>query len=163
MIIIIRGPLGCGKSTISSMLADRLGAKVISMDKVLDDNGLAQSDPALGCIPPESFIKADIIVLDPVLSLLKLGKSVILDGCFYHKEQIEHLRSIMPFPIRIFTLRATIRTCIERDRGRALSYGEGAAIAVHGLVSRFDSGTLIDTDGKSPAQVLEEILRHLLR
>ena len=37
-----------------------------------------------------------------------------------------------------------MKICIKRDSKRKKSYGEGAAAAVHSLVSRFDYGTVID-------------------
>ena len=40
--IIIRGPLGCGKSTISSLLAKKLDAEHISVDIILEENNLTR-------------------------------------------------------------------------------------------------------------------------
>ena len=36
--IIIRGPLGCGKSTIAKKISKILNAKYISMDEIVDNN-----------------------------------------------------------------------------------------------------------------------------
>ncbi len=33
-IIIIRGPLGVGKTTIAKLLADKIGAQYLSLDKI---------------------------------------------------------------------------------------------------------------------------------
>ncbi len=38
--IIIRGPLGCEKTTISKKLAEEIEVKYFSIDKVLDENGI---------------------------------------------------------------------------------------------------------------------------
>lgn len=38
--IIIRCPLGCGKSTIAERLAKKLNGKHIAYDRILDDNNL---------------------------------------------------------------------------------------------------------------------------
>jgi shikimate kinase len=38
--VIIRGPLGCGKSTISKELAKKINAKYFSIDKILKENNL---------------------------------------------------------------------------------------------------------------------------
>ena len=47
------------------------------------------------------------------------------------------------------------------DSQRERVYGVGAATAVHYLVSRFDYGVNIDTEGKTLEQVVEDIEGHL--
>lgn len=156
--IIVRGPLGIGKSTIARALAKKLKADYYSIDKILEDNGLDKKDDNF---VPEDFIKADEIVIPQVLKSLEKGKIVIFDGCFYFREQISHLEKSIPFKGYTFNLKAPVEICIERDKGRKRVYGEGAARAVHDLVSKFDYGINIDTQGKSEKQVLKEILGHL--
>ncbi|MDD4352002.1 MAG: AAA family ATPase [Candidatus Gracilibacteria bacterium] len=159
--IIIRGPLGVGKSTISIKLAKILDAKPFAMDDILHDHKLDKVDPELGTIPPRNFSKAIDIILPEVKRYLGNGTIVIFDGCFYHKENIIDLKNKLAYEAKIFTLKAPVETCIKRDRKRDLSYGEGAAQAVHNLVSRFDAGTVIKTEGKSIEETLNEILKHL--
>ncbi len=69
--IIIRGPLGCGKSTIAQKLADTLHAEHINMDDILAKNGLDKADPEAGCIPATNFIKANEIILPEVKEKLQ--------------------------------------------------------------------------------------------
>lgn len=158
--VIIRGPLGVGKSTIAVALAKRLNATYVSIDKVLADNGL-DSRGNKPCIPAENFIKADHLVLGAAKADLKKGKRVIFDGCFYHKEQILDLERSLPGKHAVFTLKAPLALCIKRDSKREKPYGEGAAKAVYALVARFEYGTVIDTVNKSAAQCVEEILSFL--
>ena len=40
--VIIRGPLGCGKTTISKLVAQKLKGKYISVDEVLEKHDLIQ-------------------------------------------------------------------------------------------------------------------------
>ncbi len=155
--IVIRGPLGSGKSTLSKELARRLSATVISIDDVLDDNGLDTKPPDAPCIPAENLIKANEIVLPRVNTLLATGKIVIFDGCFYHNEVIEHLVQHLPYEDYIFTLKIPVELCIERDSKRNKCYGEDAARAVHSLVSQFDYGTTIDASGS-----IEDTLQHII-
>ena len=61
--IIIRGPLGGGKSTISEKLAQILDAKHVHVDEVLKKHGLDKIPPDAPCVPAENFIKANEIVL----------------------------------------------------------------------------------------------------
>jgi shikimate kinase len=154
-IILIRGPLGIGKSTISQGLTKKLKAKYYSMDKILEKNGLDKQDDSF---TPQDFIKANNIILAEVKDNLKKGKSVILDGCFYFKEQIDHLEKNLS-KIYAFNLKAPLEICIKRDSGRKRVYGEQAAREVYELVSKFDYGQDIDTNNKTSDQVIKEILK----
>lgn len=145
--IIIRGPLGSGKTTISKQLSKLLGAEHISIDKVLDDNKLDKADPEAGGIPVDNFIKANEIVLPIAKEKLAKGQVVIFDACFYYKEPIEHLIKNLPYPHYEFTLKLPVEECIKRDSIRNLVYGEDAARAVYSMVSRFDYGQVIDVSG----------------
>jgi len=158
--IIIRGPLGCGKTTIAKRLSKILNAEYISIDKVLEEHDLDNIDSEVECIPVENFIKANEIVIPRVKEKLKRGKIVIFDACFYHKEPIENLIQELSYPHYIFTLKAPVEVCMERDNKRSKSYGEDAVKAVHKLVSRFDYGIIIDGT-KSLDECIKEILSHL--
>ena len=158
--IIIRGPLGSGKSTISEKLAHILGAKHIKMDRVLEKYGLDKMPPDTPCISAENFIKANEIVLPEVKKILADGKIVIFDACFYHKEVIEHLIQNLQMPHYIFTLKAPLELCIKRDSERSKPHGEYAARAVHSLVSRFDCGNIIDAAGNLK-NILKKIVSNL--
>jgi len=157
-IILIRGPLGIGKTTIAKKLAENLGALYISFDKVLEDNGLDRIDDDF---IPEDFIKANEIVLPEIKKALEEDKFAVLDGCFYFMEQIEHLEENFPDNVQVFDLRASLESCINRDKGRKQVYGEEAARAVYNLVAKFSYGMPIETEGKSEDDVLKEILESL--
>jgi len=145
--IIIRGPLGSGKTTISKQLSKILGAEHISIDKVLDENKLDKSDPEVGGIPVDNFIKANEIILPTAKEKLSKGQVVIFDACFYYRDPIEHLIKNLPYPHYVFSLKALVDECIKRDSIRNLVYGEDSVRAVHGMVSRFDYGQIIDVSG----------------
>lgn len=159
--IIIRGPLGIGKSTIAQKLANFLDAEYVPIDLVLEKHRLDKVSPKAECIPAENFIKANKIVLPKVKEKLKKGKIVIFDACFYHKEPIEHLIQNLSYPHYVFTLKAPLEVCIERDSKRDKTHGELAARAVHKLVSRFDYGIIIDVNKNNIDQTVKEILSHL--
>jgi shikimate kinase len=157
--VIIRGPLGCGKSTIAKRVVQEINGEYVELDKVLDENGLSSIPPGAECIPVDNFIKANDIIIQE----MKDGDMpLVIDGCFYHKEVVEDLISRMPAKGYVFTLKIPVDVCVERDSKRNKSYGESAARAVHALVSRFDYGTNIDVT-KSIEEVVQEILSHLPR
>lgn len=158
--IIIRGPMGCGKSTIAKKIAEILRAVYIPVDAVLDEKGLDDIDPKIGCIPAANFIKANEIMVPRARKNLDDGRTVVFDACFYHREPIDDLIGSLPYKSFVFTLKAPLEVCIERDRRRPKHYGKTAITEVYGLVSRFDYGIVIDIS-KPIKQTIEEILSHL--
>jgi predicted kinase len=157
--VVIRGPLGVGKTTIARALAQRLGAMYVSVDTVMAENGL---DIVEGeCIPVENFVKVNELVLPQVADALNNGIPVVFDGNFYYERQVTHLLEAVPGTHYVFTLQAPLDVCIARDAQRARVYGEDAAGAVHYLVSRVDYGISIDTVGKTAEDVLQEIIAWL--
>jgi predicted kinase len=79
--VIIRGPLGVGKSTVSKKLGKIVRAEYISVDRVLDEYDIWYSGRL------SEFLKVNVIVARRAGRLLKKGTSVILDGNFYWKSQ----------------------------------------------------------------------------
>ena len=159
--LIIRGPLGIGKSTIAKKLAKQLNAEYIPMDDILAKHNLDNVGKDEKCIPVKNFVKAQEIILPEVREILSKGRNVIFDACFYHKEQIEHLIRSLQTKHYVFTLKALLQTCIERDSKRNKSYGKDAAAAVYAAVTRFDYGTVIDTEGKTSDEVVKEIKSYI--
>ena len=157
--IIIRGPLGVGKTTVEQALADRLQTHYISIDRVMEKHDLDKSDGE--CIPVENFTRGNELVKVQVQSALSAGHVVIFDGNFYHQQQLVHLEQQVNVPVYGFTLQASLSVCIERDSQRQCVYGEGAATAVYILVSRVEYGINIATENQTLAQTLAEIETHL--
>jgi predicted kinase len=159
--IIIRGPLGVGKTTIAKILAKELKATYISIDGIIAKYGLDRIDPDIACIPAINFIAGQEKVVAKASKDLRSGKNVIFDGNFYHKEQIKHLVRVLSEVTEhhyIFTLKAPVEVCIERDKGRKKTYGEWATRAVYKFVTRFNAGNVIGTGGKSAEKVVDMII-----
>lgn len=159
--IIIRGALGIGKTELSKRLSKILRAKHISMDSLLRKMGLDRISKNAGCIPAENFIKADNKIFPEAKKLLAKGRIIIFDGCFYHKKQIMHIIKNLKFKHYVFTLKAPLRVCMARDSKRIKVYGKSAAEAVFKLVSRFDYGTIVNTNKKKISQTIKRILSYL--
>lgn len=151
--IIIRGPLGIGKSTIARKLAKKIDADYISIDKILKEMGFDAVDKEMGKIPLKNFLLASEKVQNT-------NKILVIEGNFYYKEQMEDLIQRLG-NCKVFTLKAPMDECIQRDRTRSHSYGERAAKDVFKLVSEFDYGIVIDTENKSAKEVTEIILGKL--
>ena len=88
-------------------------------------------------------------------------KIVVLDGCFYRDEQMNHLLKNFVGKHFVFTLKAKVEECIMRNKERGNPISEDAVWDVFKLVSKRDYGTIIDISGKTINQVVQEILSHL--
>lgn len=152
--IIVRGPLGVGKTTISTALARSVGAVVVSIDQ-LADKGWDGGSVRL-------YVNANRIAAGRARSALAHGTPVVFDGCFYWKTQIADLERRLPFPHEVFTLKAPLSVCIARDAGRKVVFGTEAAEQVYRKVTRFESGVPIDATQDIPITV-KEIRSHLPR
>jgi len=141
--ILIRGPLGSGKTTIARALADKISAQYISIDKILDDNHLTQ-DVEEGYISQKSFLKANEIIIPSIRERLEKGIPAVVDGNFYWQSQIDDLIKKLDYQSFVFTLHAPLELCIERDKKRDVSCGEDATEAVYKKVTEIECGKSID-------------------
>jgi tRNA uridine 5-carbamoylmethylation protein Kti12 len=154
-LIIIRGPLGIGKTTIAKNLAKLLKARYFSVDEILSKNNLDYINEEIGCIPENNFLKVNKIIFSKIKSS---NKSIIVDGNFYYQNQIKDLINKIPLKSFAFTLIAPIEVCILRDSQRSNSYGQAAVVAVYNLVSRFDYGQIINTSSLTIEETIKTIL-----
>ena len=157
-LIIIRGPLGVGKSTVAKKLTNQLDALYISIDDILVKNNLDVIEGE--SIPLRNFISANEIILPEIEKALKKRK-VVVDGNFYFQEAIEDLKEKVGTSCEIFTLNASLKTCKQRNEERGNTHPEIAVVAVHNLVYRFEHRIGIDTENKTSNDVVQEILAHI--
>jgi len=153
-IIIIRGPLGVGKTTIAKSLAEKIDAEYISLDKILKDNNLEEKDG----IPLENFLQTNSII-SKIIN--KNEKTFIIDGCFYYQEQINDLKSKFPNDIMFFSLISGVEKCIERDAQRDIVYGKESTEYVHMITTKIKEGYEIDNTDLSIPETLNRIIKNL--
>jgi tRNA uridine 5-carbamoylmethylation protein Kti12 len=157
--VIIRGPLGCGKSTIAKIIAKKLKAGYVSIDRILDEYNLT-NEREEGYISQKSFLKANLIAVSKVKKILKSNIPVVFDGNFYWKSRIDDLIKRLDFPHYVFTLKAPLKVCIERDRTRRKTHGEDAVREVYKKSTEFNYGKIIDIN--RPLDVcVKDILSYL--
>lgn len=159
--ILIRGPLGIGKSTIAKRLSKELDAEYIAYDRILDENDL-HKDKEKGYISQKSFFKANEIAEKRARQLLKVKRLVIFDGNFYWRSQIDDLiKKLEDYQGYVFTLKAPLKVCIDRDSKRRKIHGKDATEAVYKKSTSFSYGIIIDTNKKTIKQVVDEIKKRL--
>lgn len=157
--IIIRGPLACGKSTIAKRLAEIVNGKVFHIDDILEKHGLLKEKEE-GYVSQKSFLKVNEIIIPKIVEQLEKGIPVIIEGNFYWKSQVDDLIKRLDYKNHVFTLKAPVKICIERDIARGATHGKAAAEAVHKKVKEFDYGIIIDAN-KEIDEIIGEILGHL--
>ncbi len=144
--IIVRGPLGAGKTSIAVTLSRRLRAERISIDEVLEANHL-EDDIEDGYISQRSFIKANEIAAQKANDAMDSGAIVIFDGNFYWKSQLDDLQGRLRRNGYVFTLKVPLDVCISRDGGRAKPLGIEATREVYEKTTSFEYGIDIDAAG----------------
>jgi predicted kinase len=144
--LIVRGPLGSGKTTVSHVLADELGAEVLSIDEILELDSWDGGSESL-------FLRANAGAAERAGLLLRRGTPVIFDGNFYWESAIDDLERRLPYPRAVFSLEVPLATCVERDSGRSPSYGAEATAEVFEKVERVRRGIPIDGSGELRATV----------
>ena len=137
-LIVIRGALGVGKSTIANKVAEKYSVPYLSLDKIIDDNGLSTEDG----IPLENFIKSN----DIVVSQSEGCGLAVLDGCFYYSKQIEDLKQKFAGDVIFITLYSSLEKCIERDSKRDKVYGKESAEFVFNMSDGIREGYYIDNE-----------------
>jgi len=155
-LIVVRGPLGVGKTTVSKILSQNLHLEYLSLDKIVDDNHLVP--PNADGIPLESYLKANKIIHDIVS---KSENSFIIDGCFYYQKQINDLKKKFSGRIKIFTLISDVEKCIERDAKREKVYGEDSTRFVHMITTKIKAGCEIDNSRLTVQETVEKIMEKI--
>jgi shikimate kinase len=157
--IIIRGPMGCGKTTVSHLLSSKIKACCIAVDDLLIKYHLDDIDPKLGCIPAANYLRIYRSELVP-LQTLREKSNILLVGCFYHRQELAYLEQNLGPALVTITLDAPLDVCIERDRNRSRSYGKKAVETVYALVKRFEAGITIDASG-TVEDTVSKVIAHL--
>ena len=156
--VLLRGPLGIGKSTVAERLAQEIGGEYISIDRILDERGLERW--YRGYYSQSSFIRANAFGAERARKSLGQGTPVVFDGNFYYRSQIDDLVGRLGYPHLVFTLKAPLSVCIERDSRRSPSFGSEATRAVFVKSTEFEYG--IDVDATRPVRsIIHQICSRL--
>ena len=143
--LIVRGPLGAGKSTIARRLARRLRGRYVSIDRILEERDLERWED--GYISEASFLRANEFAARAADRFLRHGTPAIVDGNFYWPRAIDDLIDRLPYAHAVLTLRLPVGKCRVRDAGRARPLGDAAVRDVYRKVTSFDRGLRVDARG----------------
>jgi tRNA uridine 5-carbamoylmethylation protein Kti12 len=154
--VIVRGPLGSGKTALARRLTESLGGRYISIDQILDDHQLELWDGDY--ISEQSFLAANRFAVRRAEAGVRRGAPVIIDGNFYWKSVLADLVTKLPYPHLVLTLKVPFSDCVARDAGRTHPLGLENVRMVFDKVTSFDCGLSLDATGS-----LEDTTRRALR
>jgi shikimate kinase len=163
--IVLTGFMGCGKSTVGRILAERLGFRFVDTDRLIEER-CAMTISEIFAVRGEAAFRS--LEEEVAGELGKLSALVIATG---GKLMLNPANvSALGADGRIFCLTASPEEILRRvggDEGirRPLLQTEQPLQRIIALLEERCEGyrcfTQIDTDGKSPQTVAEEVLRLL--
>ena len=151
-VVVVRGPLGAGKTTVARALAARLGARLLSVDPFVERGWDGGSE--------RLFLRANPAIVARATPSLRRGRPVVLDGNFYWASALDDLLERLPYPRTVVTLAVPLAVCVARDARRRRPHGAEAAAAVYEKVARLRRGIRIDARPPVP-DVVAAIEAHL--
>lgn len=159
MNIVLCGMMGCGKTTVAAEL-EKFGYKVVDTDALIVERH-GEINKIFDRFGEERFraIEAEITA-----EVAKKYKNAVIStggGCVLRQENVKNLKASGA----IFYLRARAETIIERLKGdttRPLLKGGlkervNSILAVRSGIYEGVADFVIDTDGKTPEKIAEEI------
>ncbi|MFC7046154.1 AAA family ATPase [Halobacteriaceae archaeon GCM10025711] len=135
MIVLVCGPPGVGKTTVTTMLQQRLADETIPVRVLHSDD--------YGRHPYDRMFEA----------VQGSDAHWLLDGTFYKREWREQFRRLDD--VRVVSLRASEETCVRRNREREDPISERGVHVVWREFEEPDADLTVDTDDLSPEVVVE--------
>ncbi len=141
MIVILCGPVGVGKTTVSEKLMTRLDEEGLDFKMIhSDDFGTHTYDHMFDQVKDSD-------------------DNWILDGTFYREDIRDKFRQLDD--VKIVWLKADLETCIKRNEHREEPLEEKV---VHIMFHKFeepDADIEIDTDDLSSDEIIDKILKQI--
>jgi len=165
-VIIIAGPTGVGKTTLSKMLSRYYDCGYLSEDEIAKEifpdeyKNIEDYPDKVKIIARELFQRAK--------EIFNSGKCVVMDRINFEKEFIEEIRKTFDSDLILKVLWPPLETTIERDRIReGWTSGENAIKLFYKKYEELkpDIGeeNYIDTSNQTPEETLERFIVYIKR
>ncbi len=153
VLILIRGPAGVGKSTISKALKRKKEGLVhldVDSFKHLISKESSKTRTEIAHEVGSLFLQ----------KLLEKGYSVVIEELFREKEYKEILKKVKKFKILVLKvfLKAPKKVLYLRDANRGKNKGKAVISKLHGIVKESGEDIVIDTSKVSVAEAVKKIL-----
>lgn len=155
IVVILRGPPGSGKTSVSLALRDQLvPAARLSIDVLR-----YMVVPRL--LSADQLRVAKLNAARMAIGYASFGISSVIDSVFESAETLLEIGNILDtagVPHRIFTLKVSIEAALERNARREAFYQTSASRIGEVFESyKWDIGTVVDTTDKLVEEVVEEV------
>lgn len=141
-LILIGGPPGTGKSTVSERLAERTGVAMVSSDRVRKElAGLPAHGTAPDLYTEEHTDRTYTCLVEQAEHLLRMGKSVVLDASWNkegHRKWAENLAKRTACELVSLRCTAPDGVVTERPRRRTDTASDADADVARALAARPD-------------------------
>ncbi|ELY91185.1 AAA family ATPase [Natrinema altunense] len=139
MIVVICGPPGAGKTTITARVRARLADRGVRVRTVHSDDFSRRTYERL----------AERVADAPETGI------TLADGTFYRRQWQTRIRALGD--VRIVHVTASLETCLERNRHRAEPIDEQGVHVVYREFDEPDADLEIDTDEYGPDEAADRI------
>ncbi|ELY71009.1 AAA family ATPase [Natrinema versiforme] len=139
MIVVICGPPGAGKSTITARVRDRLETRAVPVRSFHSDSFSSRTYDRLA---------------ERVRDAPETGVTLV-DGTFYRRQWQMRFRAFDD--VRFIHVTASLETCLERNRTRAYPIEEQGVHVVYREFEAPDADCEIDTDRCGPDEAAARI------
>ncbi|WP_459807759.1 ATP-binding protein [Halopiger thermotolerans] len=144
MILVICGPPGAGKTTLTNRVRERLEAREVpvAVETLHSDDFSSRTYERL-------YERAREATADLTL----------VDGTFYRREWQTQFRTLPD--VRFVRVTASLETCLERNRTRADPIAEQGVHVVYREFDEPDAEVAIDTDRRTIPEAIDRVLTAL--
>jgi shikimate dehydrogenase len=165
--IILEGFMGCGKSTVSEILADMLSMELVDTDEVIEDTEKRSINDIFATDGENYFRDLETELVSTIVDEKWRMMVVSLGGGLPVRKENRELLKLAGKVIYLRTSPETVYERIKDDDSRPLLKSDDPLkrikelLDVRSEIYEMAADIIVDTDGLTPAQVAERIIKEI--